>query len=66
MTDDQKMTKGEYLWAMFETWIIIFPPIPRMPHFAVARVLSRGMWGMRGMFLAGISVGGTKQQQSQE
>jgi hypothetical protein len=23
MTDDQKMTKGEYLWAMFETWIIM-------------------------------------------
>jgi hypothetical protein len=35
----------------------IFPPFSHIPRFAVARVLSRGMWGMRGMFLAGISIG---------
>ena len=32
----------------------IFPLFPLIPRFAVAGVLSRGMWGMRGMFLAGV------------
>ena len=38
----------------------IFSRLSHIPRFAVARVLSRGMWGMRGMrgmFLAGISIG---------
>jgi hypothetical protein len=29
----------------------ISPPFPLIPHFALAGVSDRGMWGMRGMFL---------------
>ena len=44
------------LLALDENQVVygdIFPRIPLIPRFAVARVLPRGMWGMRGMFLAG-------------
>ena len=50
---------GVVLLALNETksFAGYLSPFPNIPHFAVARVLSRGMWGMRGMFLAGISIG---------